>query len=773
MDNEINKPETEISSDSELIEKYTIDPRAYHWTYRSIQLLLKFLNLTIQTHGDEALWQEGDIFLFNHFARFEAIIPQYLIYEKTGQFSRSIASKELFSEDSVFCKYLIGLGGIPNDADSLMYQVAKDVLNNHKLVAFPEGGIVKDRRVLNDKGQYQIFSRSTGGRRKQHTGPAVIALALSIFKATVKVAHQQGKHNELEKWAIELGLDGSKALLKICERPTRIIPCCITFYPIRISDNALRQGFEFFYSDLKKRLSEELLIEGNLLLKETDMDIQLGEPIVVEEYWSRWENKLLSLFSDQTELSLEDLFLTEHKESNWGNYLFKAAHRRNINTIRDAYMKNIYAGLTLNVAHISSTIISYYLELGKTKISCQKLHELVYLTTKNLQPNSHLFFHKTIVKPTIYRSILTSNSDSFKQFLKTVYAAGLIKKEARYYTFQKPLLQEHGFDEIRYENPIAVYDNEASPIEEIEQSLNLALTFKNSTRSPAFADMLFDDEMREYLWDLDYYQKSKYAEVNNQQTITTSTEPYRLLPEKHNGECVVLTHGLLSSPAELRELGEKFVALGYVVLGVRLKGHGTSPWDLHERTHKEWIESLKQNIRIAQCYSTKVHVIGFSSGSLLTLFVAANKSLKISSVVACSTPITFIDPFVKFAKIADFGNKFINAITGSEGVFPFKENIPEHPHINYRDIPINAISELLTLIDKTTPRLKKISCPILLIQGDNDPVVDPSSMEFLLNNIPEEYREYEWVSSNRHGIIYENTANCQQRIIDFVAAQSK
>ena len=196
-------------------EKYRISPTTYRWTYRLMKALFKVFKLTLRSHGHKTAWNDGQIFLFNHFARFEALIPQYLIYQKTGLFSRSIASKELF-DDNLLTRYLIKLGGIPNDADELMYQVSKDILHNHKLVAFPEGGIVKDRRSVDKSGRYRIYSRSHDERRKLHTGPAVIALAIAIFKSAVRGIDKSGEHNSLTLWADELGFKDKQALIDVC-----------------------------------------------------------------------------------------------------------------------------------------------------------------------------------------------------------------------------------------------------------------------------------------------------------------------------------------------------------------------------------------------------------------------------------------------------------------------------------------------------------------------------------------------------------------------------
>lgn len=652
-----------------------------------------------------------------------------------------------------------------------MYQIAKSILNHQKLVAFPEGGIVKDRRTLNRKGQYDIYSRSMGERRKQHTGPAVIALAVSVFKASIRTANEKGNLDTLRTWAKELGIKDLQQLIKLSEQPTLIIPCSITFYPIRIGNNFLKRSVEFFYSQTKKRFSEELLIEGNFLLKKTDMNIQLGEPIVVEDYWSRWESKLLSIFTDAPP-SLQTLLESNRKENTlWSDYLFKPTHRRNINKIRDAYMHAIYSSLTINMAHIASTIISHSISQGEKSIDCDSLHTLIYLCIKDLQTKQELNFHKTLVKPTIYRSVLYANSASFEQFLYTVTSANLLQKRGQQYTFQPALLKEYHFDEVRYENPLAVYANEAAPIPEIKEALQKSLSYLKPFKCADFADKLYDDELREYELDLKLYQHDNYQKINAQQTMQLPHGPLRLIPKKHNGQCVVMTHGLMASPGEVYDLAQKLSALGYIVLGTRLKGHATSPLDLHTTTWRDWLASVKQNIRIAECYTDEIHLIGFSSGSLLNLQLATN--IQFQSIVACSTPIFFTDPAIKFVKAVSFINKCINTLTGLKGLMPFRKNPTEHPHLNYSHVSINAANELLSLIKSTQAKLKKITSPTLLLQADNDPVVKASSMEFLLNEIDSEYRQHQWLSSNRHGVLYENSDNCQQHIIDFIVKHSK
>ncbi len=760
------------SKDNNNSEQYTINPATYHWTYHAMKALFKVFSLNIRTHGKNTSWLDGDIFLFNHFARFEAFIPQYLIYEKTGLYSRSIASKELFA-DNFFGRYLVELGGIPNDTKALMYQVSKDILQKQKLVAFPEGGIVKDRRILDEQGHYRVYSRSNNQRRKLHTGPAVIALAIAIFKQVVRDINQQNNTELLSLWVEELGFKNLKQLLEACKKTTVIIPCNITFYPLRISDNALNNSVHFFIDNLHQRLSEELLIEGNFLLKDTDMDIRMGQPIIVEDYWTKMEAAIATLFVKNPSLSLKQILSKAEGNETLSNTLFRLSYQRSAKKIRDDYMHAIYDNVTINIAHIAATLIMHFVAQRQLRINKKKLHQLIYITIKTLQKNATLNFHRTLENPSIYRNLLMTKSATFDQFLRSASKANLIETSGLYYTFTEQLASEHDFDSIRYKNPMAVNVNEVASIPQIKKSIQRSLAFNFRKDSSKFAQLLFEDELLEYQWDISQFKETKHEDINQQHFSEKLAKPYILIPKKPNGECVILIHGLLSTPAELKELGHKFYEKNYIVIGCRLKGHGTSSWDLHQRTWQDWRQSLLQCLKIAHCYTKKVHLVGFSCGGLLALMAAANYRLHISSVTACSTPILFNDPLIQLVNLTHSANKIIKKMSASEGILPFKDNSPEHSHLNYHNIPIAAINQLLILINEVTRRLKKIGCPVFLIQADNDPVVSSSSFAEISKQIPKELLSYLWVSSNRHGILYENTDYCQEKVIDFVGSQSK
>ena len=73
-----------------------INEALYHWCVRAFSLLRRRLGINIKVHDADGHIQAGQIFLFNHFARFETIIPQYFIYQATGAYCRCVAAHKLF-----------------------------------------------------------------------------------------------------------------------------------------------------------------------------------------------------------------------------------------------------------------------------------------------------------------------------------------------------------------------------------------------------------------------------------------------------------------------------------------------------------------------------------------------------------------------------------------------------------------------------------------------------------------------------------------------------
>ena len=117
-------------------------------------------------------------------------------------------------------------------------------------------------------------------------------------------------------------------------------------------------------------------------------------------------------------------------------------------------------------------------------------------------------------------------------------------------------------------------------------------------------------------------------------------------------------------------------------------------------------------------------------------------------------------------------NKLVGWVSSFEGIMPFRATQPEHPHINYRNKPVRGLYELRSMLDELDGRLGDVQCPVTLIQGTDDPTVDPESAELIHKKLGTGKKKIIMVPATRHGILYEDIGDTQKMIISFLAALS-
>jgi esterase/lipase len=745
-----------------------IDTTLYERSVKVFGTVKKMLSVKMKLHADTQV-QQGDIFLFNHFSRFETFIPQFLIFEQTGAYSCAIASAEFFKDDTVLSRYLTTVGVFPHNHQRLFPLLAAQVLRGRKVIIFPEGGMVKDRRVMDNQGQYNIYSRITGDRRKQHTGAAVLAQGIEAFKATVRNAYAARDYAQLLRWKEELQFDNLDELLLSALKPTLIVPANITFYPIRSADNMLLSGVELFANNLSVRQTEELLVEGNIVLKNTDMDIRMGKAIDAYAVWHWWNRYLLELVATEFK-NLDEVFTLHSSPKNWRQKLMSVYFQKSADATRDQYMKEIYANVTVNLSHLAATLIMYCLENGQQQISHQQFFTSLYIAVKRLQHNTRINLHRSLLNPYEYSDLTSGTNKRFEQFICVAKHANLISEEACCYHFLPKLLQEFNFDNIRLENPIAVYNNEVRPITAVRDAIIQALRECDTIDMQQLADWYFDDECRYLGWERHAYNKPRFNDINSQETATADPAPFFLQPRQPNGIGVLLIHGLLASPAECRDYGNYLVTQGYTVLAVRLRGHGSSPYALREQTYEDWYNTVVRGFTMLKAYTPRIFVTGFSSGGALAIKLAAERHTEIIGITALAVPVKFTNPAFMLVSLLHSTNQLVDWVSAYEGVKAFIDNDQEHPDINYRHIPIKSLYELRRLIHDMDDCLPQCRCPTLILHGDHDPVVSVKSAYHVMDALTTTNKQLNIVHSNQHGILMDNIDGTWAIIDEFMNA---
>jgi esterase/lipase len=743
-----------------------IDTAIYDRSVRLFRLVKKSLGVKIKLHADSQP-EEGNIFLFNHFSRFETFIPQYLIYERTGAYSCAIASSEFFEADTALSRYLQKVGVYPHDHPRLLPMLAAQILRGRKVIVFPEGCMVKDRRVMDHKGDFSIYSRITGGRRKHHTGAAVLAQGLEAFKTTIRNAYRDKNLRQLLFWKEQLKFESTDELLIAALKPTLIVPANITFYPIRSTENALRKGVELFSEKLTPRQAEEVLIEGNILLKDTDMDVRMGEPVDPGEVWHWWNRYVLEMLAAEL-TTLDDVYALHSAPRNLKQRLMGRYFRKCAAATRNRYMAEIYANLTVNLSHLASSLIMHCIGKGQDQIEKQRFYRTLYMAIRHLRHNTGVNLHRSLVDPYEYIDLVDGRSQRFEHFICSAKENGLISETAEHYRFLEKLRAAYDVDVIRLENPIAVYANEVEPLGEVRKILVSALAECDAVDPSQLAAWRFEDESKALAWEKKHYTASRYDDINRLETADADPAPFLLRPKRPNGVGVLLIHGLLASPAEARDYGAHLFHQGYTVLGVRLKGHGTSPYALREQSWEDWYSSVRRGYNILRTYCPRIVPIGFSTGGALALKVASECCAETVGVVALTVPVKLSDPAFMLVPLLHGTNRMVRWISSFEGVKPFIDNVPEHPRVNYKNIPIRALFELRRLIEAMDEFVPRIGIPTLVVYADEDPVVSMRSAQILMDKLRGMDKKLKIIQAKRHGILMENVGGSWKTIDDFL-----
>lgn len=746
---------------------FEIDKTTYDWSLRAFRTLRKMLKVNIKLHAESDQIQQGSIFLFNHFSRIETFIPQYLIHETSGDYCWSIASGEFFDDDSILSTYLKKLGVIPHDHQRLFPLLAKQILHGKKIIIFPEGGMVKDHRVMDDSGTFQMFDQMSGVIRKQHTGAAVLAQGIEAFKATVRNAYRKKNVSKLMYWQETLEFENMDALLMSVAKPTLIVPSNITFYPIRSSENVLLKAVEFISGGLTLKQTEELLVEGNIISRDTDMDVTMGQMVDPYRVWHPWNHSLLELVASEFN-SLDDVFALHQKPKYFKQKVLGQYFRKNAKATRNQYMKIIYANVTVNLSHLAATLIIFCYQKGQFEVKKDQFYKALYLGIKALQKHDGLRFHSSLLNSEEYQKLLSGENARLLNFFAVAKRQNLIEEDKTNYFLKEKLNDSHDLLTIRMENLVAVYQNEVAPLTRIGKALRKAFKDAENISNKQLALTLFDDQCVSRQWDKNYFSKPQFDDINQYENTAADPSPFLLMPKQKNGCGALLVHGLLASPAEVRGLAEQLYKQGYTVLGVCIKGHGTSPHDLRTRTAEDWYDSVTQSYEILEHLVNQIVLIGFSTGGALVLKLAAEKKPRVIAVVAVSVPVHFVNSEMMLASLLHGTNRLVSWVSSLEGVKPFLHNDPENASVNYRSIPVRSLYELRRLIHELLVVLPEIKIPALLIYSKNDPIVAIKSADIILNKLITDEKALHIIHADHHGILYKNSDNIWQRIEDFV-----
>lgn len=699
-------------------------PYAYRTAGYAVKALSNLSKAKIRTYGESLIPKGAVIFAVNHFTRMETFFIPYYIHRLTHMPIWALADADLF--EGGLGNLLDRLGAVSTRNPNRDLLMVKSLLTGEaSWVIFPEGRMVKNKKIYEkkDKEKGRFLIASPDGPHPPRTGTATLALRTEFYRERLRRMIEKAP-DEAQRLKQLFGIDQIQPVLNY---ETSIVPVNVTYYPLRARENLLSRLAELFVGDLPGRMLEEVMTEGAMLLSGVDIDVRFGAPIRVSQYL-----KTAAIQADIGSTAAIDFDDAIPSIS----VMRKAAHK-----IMERYMSAIYHMTTVNHDHLFATLLRY---LPQNTITESQLRQRAYLAASLCMECIHLHRHDSLVSNQI--SLLTDDRyNKFNNFLELAIQKKVVRKQGNMLIVDTDCCASSDFHRVRVENPIAVIANEIEPLTRLQELI------KDLAGQP---DLRIKYRVKDHLLKKAWFDFDRdYAAffIEGQSKPKDVGRPF-LVRGRRKDIGIVLVHGYMAAPLEVRALGNYLGGLGYRVFAPRLKGHGTAPEDLAACTHMEWVESVEEGYVFMREICRNVVVGGFSTGAGLALDLCTRVK-DIAGVFAISPPLKLQDFSARFVPAVHFWNQLMRKMNVDSAKREFIENHPENPHINYFRNPISGILELDRLMDRVADRLPDVRIPALVVQSLGDPVVDPGGSLKVFKGLGSKDKEYLMVNYGRHGII--------------------
>ena len=715
------------------------------FAYRTTGLLIKTISelskAHINLHGTENIPEGANIFVVNHFTRLETFLMPYQIFKLTGLPVWSLAAYSLFRGS--FGAYLEKIGAVSTKNPARDRLIVKTLLTGEaNWIIFPEGRMVKNKKIV-EKGRFMISY--AGGKHPPHTGAAILAMRTEFYRQRLQYL-AQADPAEAEYLQAQFEIEELESVLN---HSTHIVPVNLTYFPVRAKENLLSNLATHMVEGIPERVLEEIMTEGTMLFSGVDIDIRFGAPIRVGR---RLDHPVIQSDVKSTErIEFDDPLPS------------RLRMRKEALGIMESYMSAIYSLTTINHDHLLATILrlSPYKSFEERDLRCK-----LFMAAEAVRQLKSVHLHHRLGEDQLH--LLTDDREKrVRDFLTVAVEKGilrdtgtqLIKDRSK---FTSPI----DFHRVRIDNPLDVMANAVEPLKDLQRILRKIAWTPHFWIRRKTAGHLIRRAHREFEQDYRRY----YVEARSKPKKIG--EPF-LIRGASRDIGVVLIHGYMAAPEEIKSLAMYLGRKGLWVYAPRIKGHGTAPEDLAQVTHRQWEHSAEIGYAIMRCLCRRVIVGGFSNGGALALELATRIE-DAAAVFAISPPLRLKDLSSRLVPAVDVWNRFMKRFNMEDARMEFIDNKPENPHINYLRNPIAGVRQLERLMDAIGPRLPALMAPALIVQGQGDPIVNPKGSVRLFQRLGSRDKAYVLFSLERHGIVNGEGSERVFRVVwDFVERVSK
>ena len=633
-----------------------------------------------------------------------------MLYEVYDRPSRSLA------DDSVFVgalgKYMRMLGTISNKNKTRDCIIVEDLLSGTAdWVIYPEGYMVKNKKITFKEGEFCTHSPEYEG--PVHTGAAVMALKAKILQERAKLNHDE----KLKHFCGKMDIDSTKIDKTLC---IKVVPISITYYPVRPGRNRFLNWLDTKINQRNKRLYEELEIEVNLLMH-ANMNIRFGKPIALDRYMDELLENKNDIYDEQKVNAFID---AKRKE------------------LTNDVMQRVYSQMQIHFDHM---FILSLVTMPTVKVCPSYLRTLIYKNARGLREMPDLNLHAEL-ENVLFKLILDENYEPFASAIEIALKQNILYLDSDgEYLFDRSLLEkEYPFHKVRVKNTLQVILNE---IKWQEHIVKMAEENSKYTEAELRADNFKHISQRSW----DYFEREYKTYRGTMPSREDKGAPIILYDEKFEVG-LVFSHGYMAAPKEIETLAHYLFERGINVYVPRLRGHATDPKALLDITAKDWETDFERAFTAMRQVCNKVYIGGFSTGGLIALIHAAQ--YKVDGVIVINSALKLHDLRVSYVvPTLHVFNEMI-AYLHAKGIMEWIDNSgTEQPLVNYHKHPLASVSQLEKIMSKVTKTLSKVTAPILVIQGDHDPVVKSESARLIYDGVRSEEKKLLLLPRERHSIL--------------------
>lgn len=714
---------------------------AFHSTGLAIKAIYDMARARVNLHGEENIPEGAIIFAVNHFTRIETIFLPLHLQKLTGVPVWSLADASLFK--GFVGDFISEAGAVSTrdpDRDRLM--VKSLLTGESNWVIFPEGRMVKNKKIF-ENGEFVIHAEE--GRHPPHTGAATLALRTEFYRERLRTMQTKNP----EEYLRLLELFGMEETGPRLDQATSIVPVNITYYPLRARESIISRITGSLIDNPSTRTLEELMTEGSMLLDGVDVDVRFGKPIKVRPYLKNpvvaWD------IASGDPINFDDPINSRD--------VLREASR----TLMQAYMTAIYSMTTVNHDHIFSLLIMRH---ESDFIDPMDLKSRAFVVSDWLRKQIGIYIHSSLEDPQSH--LLTDDRyEKFSNIMEVAESKGVVRRSAEGGIIRNPeLLEDEGqFHTLRIQNPLMVMANEVEPLTDLTAFMDQVAREPAAQIRRRIFGLLMEKGIDDFKKDRETYLiqgEGKPAEIGSP----------CLLKGDGRRIGVLLIHGYMAAPAEVRGLADELQRQGYWVYMPRLLGHGTAPEDLAERRYLDWVVSVEEGYALLKNMCGALFVGGFSMGAglALDLVTRIDEAAGVKGVFAVAPPMKLQDYSSRFVPAVDTWNAVMRRLRIDRVRKEFIENNPENPQINYTRNPVSGIREIDRLMNQLEPKLGVITMPALVVQSARDPVVNPKGSRRIFDRITSEDKEYRLFNFPRHGILLHGGCEKVYRaVVEFLA----